>query len=134
MAELKKKNATRKESLCVEKLGGRKSLDFLIHYLVLPDYQNPLLMVQRTVLETGGSPSALRGTKNCGDKSRSVDEQRCLDTQPWHMKESCQLWKSNYHRGKECGVRKEKEKKQTGEKQTRQQLLLQARSKGELCA
>lgn len=31
---------------------------------VFPDYQNPLLIVQWMVLETGGSPLALRGTKN----------------------------------------------------------------------
>lgn len=30
----------------------------------LPNHQNPLLIVQRTVLATGGSPLALRGTKN----------------------------------------------------------------------
>lgn len=51
---------------------------------VFPDYQNPLLIVQWMVLETGGSPLALRGTKNCGDKSRSAGYQCCFDPQPWH--------------------------------------------------
>lgn len=88
----------------------------------LLDYQNPLVMVRRMVLETGGSPLALRRTKNCGDKSRGADDQcRC------HMKENCELWKSNYHREEMWGENREK-------KQTREQLLLQARStEGIMC-
>lgn len=91
-------------------------------------------MVQRTVLETGGSPSALRGTKNCGDKEQigwwanavwmpTVAHEGQLSIMEEQLPQGGKMW----------GEKREEKKqnKQTGEKQTRQQLLLQACSKGE---
>lgn len=49
------------------KKGRKEDLDCESINWVLPDYQNPLLMVQRMVLETGGSRLSLRRTKHFED-------------------------------------------------------------------
>lgn len=83
------------------------------------------------VLETWGLPLAFTWDKELW-RQEQIGWWSALFSYPlWQMKESCKLWKSNYHRGKKCGVRNKNNNKKIkpGEKQTREQLLLQARRK-----
>lgn len=80
--------------------------------------RTPSPMVQWLVLETGGSPLALRGTKNCGDKSRSAEDQCCLES----PRGTCRR-EVSYGRATTTGT------KVWGENE-REQPLLQARGKG----
>lgn len=95
--------STRKESLCVEKYGGRICIFLIPLSGFFRITRTSSSMVRWLVLETGGSPLALRGTKNCGDKSISAEDQCCLESQRGTCKERSQLWKSNYHREKSVG-------------------------------